>query len=508
MKTSYSKILRRRKNSIERRLGAKSYPQSPGPLLSGANIHYEMAARTEAMSYGGMGAIDLMVRGIGLCEEINDRVRVFKRHLPYWESDHVLNIAYNALVGGTCLEDIELRRQDAGFLNALGAGRIPDPTTAGDFTRRFSEESILALMEAINESRTKVWRHKASAQKKPRLMERAYIDNDGTIAETFGKCKGGMGLSYKGTWGYAPLIVSLANTREVLYLVNRPGNAASQQGWACWADRAIDLLEGHAQTICLRGDTAFSSTKHFDRWDARGIEFIFGYDACPNLVKIAEGLGKKAWEALERPPKYEISTRGRTRGVRHKEAFIKEKGYKNLKLRSEEIAEFEYQPARYCKKTYRMVVVRKNLTVEKGETALIDEVRHFFYVTNRDDLAAHEVVALANGRCDQENVIEQLKNGIGAMRMPVNDLMSNWAYMVMSALAWNLKAWLGLLMPEKARGEQVLGMEYRRFLHSLILIPVQVVRTGRRIICRVLAYNDWLCELFVTWERLRKLKPG
>ena len=147
--------------------------------------------------------------------------------------------------------------------------------------------------------------------------------------------------------------------------------------------------------------------------------------------------------------------------MRHKQAFIKEKGYKNLKLRSEQIAEFEYRPVRNCKKSYRMVVVRKNISVEKGEVALIDEVRYLFYITNRQDLTAQEVVALANNRCDQENIIEQLKNGIGAMRMPVDELVSNWAYMVMSALAWNLKAWFGLLAPEKARGEQLMRMEYR-----------------------------------------------
>jgi hypothetical protein len=507
VKTSYRKILGQRKRSIERRLGAKGYPQSPGPVLSGANIQYEMAARSRAMSYGGIGAIDLMVRRLGLCDEINRAVSVFKRHQPYWESDHVLNIAYNALLGGTRLEDIELRRQDEGYLDALGAERIPDPTTAGDFTRRFTPERILALMEAINVSRAKVWRHKARAQKKTHLMERAYVDSDGTIAETFGGCKGGMGLSYKGIWGYAPLLVSLANTREVIYLVNRPGNAASQEGWATWADRAIELVKGHAEKICLRGDTAFSSTEHFDRWDARGIEFIFGYGAHPNLVKIAESLGSKAWGELERPPKYEITTRGRARPARHKENFVKEKGYKNLKLRSEDVAEIEYTPARYCSRAYRLIIVRKNISVEKGEEALIDEVRYFFYITNRDDLETKEVVALANGRCDQENVIEQLKNGIGAMRMPVDNLVSNWAYMVMSALAWNLKAWLGLMMPEKMRGEEVVRMEYRRFLQNLILIPAQIVRTGRRVVYRLLVYNGWLGELFATWEVLRKLTP-
>jgi len=113
---------------------------------------------------------------------------------------------------------------------------------------------------------------------------------------------------------------------------------------------------------------------------------------------------------------------------------------------------------------------------------------------------------LANGRCNQENVIEQLKNGVNAMRMPVDDLLSNWAYMVMTALAWNLKAWFGLLLPNRKRGGEIVRMEFRRFLHSLILVPAQIVRAGRRIIFRIITYNDWLKDLFAAWERLRCLR--
>jgi len=112
---------------------------------------------------------------------------------------------------------------------------------------------------------------------------------------------------------------------------------------------------------------------------------------------------------------------------------------------------------------------------------------------------------LANGRCDQENVIEQLKNGVNAMRMPVDDLLSNWAYMVMAASAWNLKAWYGLLTPNREHGLELVKMEFRRFLHAIILLPCQIVRTARRVIYRILGYNSWLKDFFATWERLQRL---
>ncbi len=114
-------------------------------------------------------------------------------------------------------------------------------------------------------------------------------------------------------------------------------------------------------------------------------------------------------------------------------------------------------------------------------------------------------MSLANGRCNQENVIEQLKNGVNAMRMPVDDLLSNWAYMVMTSLAWNLKAWFGLLLPNARRAVELIKMEFRRFLHAIVLLPAQIVRTGRRVIYRSMNYNRWLKDLFAAWEHLRRL---
>jgi hypothetical protein len=200
-------------------------------------------------------------------------------------------------------------------------------------------------------------------------------------------------------------------------------------------------------------------------------------------------------------------TEPRRRPERVKEQIVVQKGYLNKKLMAEHVSDMTYQPNQ-CERKHRLVILRKNISVQKGERALFDEVRYFFYLSNRWDLTVEQIVSLANGRGDQENVIEQLKNGVNAMRMPVDDLVSNGAYMVMAALAWNLKAWYGLLVPDRERGLELVRMEFRRFLHAIILLPVQIIRAGRKIIYRLLGYNGWLKDFFATWQRLQKLECG
>ena len=498
---NYARAVRIRKRRIERRLRKKQWAEQAKPMMRAKNIRYQVSEKVRAIGCGGIGAFHKMVQKIGLAKEIDSRLTLLKIHLPYHESDHVLNMAYNILVGGIRLEDIELRRQDEGFLDALGAQRIPDPTTAGDFTRRFEVKDIETLMECINEARRRVW-----TQSGQDPMKVAYIDADGTIARTLAECKQGMDISYKGIWGYAPLIVSLANTKEVLFLTNRPGNAPSHLGAAQWIDRAIELVEPWAERICLRGDTDFSLTHHFDRW-AKRVDFVFGFDAVKPMVTRADSLPERAWKRLRRKPKWVVKTERRERPENVKEEIVREREYVNKKLEAEHVAEFLYQPT-HCGRSYRVVVIRKNISVEMGDLALFDDIRYFFYITTLEKLPPAEVVRIANERCDQENVIEQLKNGVNAMRMPVQDLVSNWAYMVIAALAWNLKAWFGLLMPNRERGEQVVKMEFRRFLSAFIWLPCHIIRTGRQIVYRLLSYNAWMEDFLSTWERIRHLSTA
>jgi hypothetical protein len=148
----------------------------------------------------------------------------------------VLNIAFNFLVGGKRIEHLELRRNDVVYLDALGAERVPDPTKAGDFCRRFSVADILSLMDLINRARLRVW-----AQQSPEFFDTAIIEADGKMAPADAECNQGVDVNYNGAWGYYPLVVPLANTAEPLYLVNRSGNRPAHEHAHIYLDKAIDL---------------------------------------------------------------------------------------------------------------------------------------------------------------------------------------------------------------------------------------------------------------------------
>lgn len=526
--------LKSRKQRVQRRLARANrekylrLARGAGPVFNEANIKYELADKARGVVHGGAGLMMKLAKQVGLVEAIDRRVALLRFHCPYHESDHVLNLALNALCEGTCLQDIELRRNDEVFLDSLGVAAIPDPTTAGDFLRRFDEPDVIDLMDAINEARVNVWKRQSSD-----FFDEAVIDADGTLVVTTGECKEGMDISYKGTWGYHPLLISLANTQEPLFIVNRSGNRPSEEGAAECLNRAIKLcLEAGFRRVRLRGDTAFAQTTKLDGWHDAGVLFQFGYDALPNLKQLAEDLSPEAWRPLKRGPTYVAAGKPRAKPPKIKRQIIRRRGYLQLELKSEEVAEFEYQPTA-CSRKYRMVVVRKNISREKGEAVLFDEIRYLFYITNDRARSLEEIVYGCNDRCDQENLIAHLASGVRALKAPVDNLVSNWAYMVSVSIAWSLKAWSALLLPEAsqqattskqtaekkqsmtkqtATAKQVtssspqstplstvkqtkdrrrwLRMEFKSWVNDVIKIPCQIVKQSRRIVHRLLNANE------------------
>jgi hypothetical protein len=239
-------MLAAEERSVRRRLAGALVPNSSGPVLGRGNVVYELAGRTRAVAHGGMGMVAKLVKALGLADELDASLSLLALHKPYYESDHVLNVAYNALCGGKTLDDIELRRRDQVFLDGIGAAALPDPTTAGDFCRRFDEASVMALQEAANRARLRAW----AAQPASFCSQTAVIDADATIVPTGAEAKEGIDIAYNGAWGYSALMVSFANTKEPLYFKLSGANRPSHEGVVPLYDRAVALCRALATCCC------------------------------------------------------------------------------------------------------------------------------------------------------------------------------------------------------------------------------------------------------------------
>jgi hypothetical protein len=228
------------------------------------------------------------------------------------------------------------------------------------------------------------------------------------------------------------------------------------------------------------------------------VTFLFGIDAMPNLKAIAEDRPASDWAELQRPPQYTAKGKPRKRPEKVKDRIVRERGFKTLTRHCEDVTAVAYRPTA-CQRTYRLIIVRQTIRVEEGQARLFDEIRYRFYLTNDRKATPRALVFKANDRCDQENLIAQLKGGVHALRAAVDNLVSNWAYMVMTALAWNLKAWFALSVPEHPRHKEVhreqkrglLRMEFKRFVNTMIMMPCQIVRGGHRLLYRLLSWNEW-----------------
>ena len=468
------------------------------PEISNDKSRYELSERISAIHCGGIGIVNEVIHKSGLVDLINDNIHLLKVHKPYHESDHILNIAYNIICGGNCLEDIELLRNNIPYLNALGAERIPDPTTAGDFLRRFDENSIFNLIDIVNQVNQNIWNKKI-----PKKKIDAILDIDSTIHETYGECKEKMDISYKGKWGFHPLVITEANTGNHLYAINRSGNRSSNFNAGIWIDRSIEVVKKHFRHTYLRGDTAFSLTNKFDDWDTRNISFVFGYDNHKNLILKADSLPDYKWKRLKRYKK--ASDKPRKKKKRVKQEIVESRGFKDYHLKKEYISEFSYRPVN-CGQDYRVVVVKKVLDVKMGQELLFEECRYFFYITNIYHMTPAEVVKFINGRANHENKIEQLKNGVSALKMPASEFLANQAYIIIASLAWNIKSWIGLLCPDKEKGKTIIKMEFKRFQNSLINIPCQILNSGRYTVFRLLNYNSWVELIYRMSNQLKFLQ--
>lgn len=477
----------------------------PRPVFRQRQVRLQVEQRGQVTPYGGLAlAHDLAMR-LELDKDLNRALPLLKIKMPYFESDHVLTHAYNLYAGGGCIEDIANLQHSDALKHLVGACRIPDPSTAGDFLRRFREPHLTAFQGVIDAAREKVWKQMPRARRKT-----GTVDLDSTIKEVHGECKQGADFSYNGKWSYHPFLATLAETREPLRTINRSGNTASPDGAVAVLHGVLPMVKRHFDEVRVRGDGKFYQHGIIAACRQHGARFALCMDPYAVLQEKADALPPQAWKPFSAhpvEPAPDKKSRRKRRRCRSRRA--RQRGYTNLATTREWVAEFDYtlpdsDSARsfgVAGLTFRVAVRRQQVEVSEGQERLYTEYRDRFIITDYrfGEMNTAEVVRFAYGRCDQENIIEQLKNGIAAMRMPTGELLANGAFLMAGQLAWCLRAWLSLL----ALPQETTRWEWKWFRQSFVYVAAKITHSARRAVVSLSAAHRWVEHLLIAAQRLQ-----
>jgi hypothetical protein len=430
------------------------------------------------LTYSGVVIARNLIKKLGIAEAIDQNISILERHSPYQESDHILNIVYNFLTGGEALIDIERLQEDGGFLKLLGAERVPDPTTAGDFLARFSDADIEGFQKTVEMVQDKVFFLLDKEKRK-----RATVDGDSSIHEVYGKKKEGADYSYNNKWGYNALYMSIAETGDMVYQELRSGNTYSSEGVKEKLPGIIERLKGYFGEVRFRGDSAFYDKEIVKVCDERGVEFFIVADQTGKLfgrvMEIEEGEWKPFHEGKTGGKGGRKKVQRRKKRKDHKEAVALRREL-TLKVKGKaEIASFEYQPIGW-ERAYRFVVKRTEIIDKTHQLYLDDKLcKYAYYIiaTNSKKSNAH-VMRVGQKRANQENLIKDFKDGLGLSHVPTGFFNANKVYFLVAALAWNIKTWMLNLL--KIGDGAVL--RFKRFLYQWIYQASIVSTTGRNTV--------------------------
>lgn len=448
-------------------------------------------------AYGGLALAAGLVQRLGLPKLLADGLKLLRARRPFSEADHVLTHVYNLYIGGGCIEDIGYLQGSEAVKRMLGAERLPDPTTAGDFLRRFGPAELKRLDACIDAAQRRVWKQ-CYGKRKQAL---ALVDLDSHVRPVYGAKKEGADFSYKGTWAYHPLVITLAGTQEVLRLVNRPGNVASAEDAEVHLAEVMPMLCDRFRRVVVRGDSAFCNRHIFETCERFGQRFAIVMAGYPNVQQLAESLPEHAWRPFVPRPVRERKTVPReSRRKRRKErrrATARTRRKRDLRLVRQWLTEIPYRPAR-CDRSYRLIIRRQLIEEADPQGQLFERYRYRFALTNIDDASAQDVLDLTYERCDQENVIEQLQNGVAAMRMPTGELLANAAFLTCARLAHNLKSWLAQL----ALPPETMRWEWKRFRLAFLYIAATVVHHARQVVVRLARSHRFFEPIVLAHQRL------
>jgi len=488
------------------------WPETGGEVMRLPKPHVELQQGGPITAYGGVVLVAEFLRRFRVAQTINERVHVLKLYLPYTEADHVLAHALNLYTGGTCIEDMAALQHSEAICRMLGAARLPDPTTGGDFLRRFDERvnpgSLAGLRSAVDVVQDEVW-HKLRRGRRRAKRPLATVDLDGHQKKLYGVQKEGADFSHTGHWSYMPLLLSLAQTGECLSLTNRPGNFRSSDGAAEQLDPVLPRLKECFETVLVRGDSDFDRADIRRVCEKHGAYFAFVGREHPKGGRAQQAmmLEEEQWIPFQARGSRLAEQRRRASGSRprrskhnRRRSRARERGYKELRQVNQWVSEVPYYPAD-SDETYRLVIRRQLVEHRKGQVHLFDQYRYHYIVTDLPlSMSTAEVVDETYQRCDQENLIEQLGSGLAAWRMPVAEFYGNCAWLEIARLAWNMAKWIAQL----ALPDEVVRWEWKRFRHAFVYVAAEVVKTGRRVCTRLSGSHRFAATILRAQQRLRK----
>ncbi len=465
------------------------------------SLQVEEDRRAKVTPFGGLALAVEFVRRFRVAQRIDAHLRVFKLHLPFYESDHVLAQAFNLYVGGTCIEDLAYLQHDEAARRMLGACRLPDPTTAGDFLRRFDRRSaphaLSQLRAAVDEVQDAVWRK--LSRKKRRW---ATVDLDSKIKKLYGTKKEGADFSYNGKWSYHPLMASLAETGECLAVRNRPGNFRSSEGAADLLEQLLPRLKERFKTVLVRADSDFDRADVRQVIEEHGAFFAFVARKTGPRPTLAANVDEEAWTPYHNPKRRAVVSRtSRRKKKRNRRRFkARQRGYRELRQVRQWVTEIPYRP-KGAPCAYRLVIRRQLIEEREGQQHLFDTYRYHLILTNLpNSYSPHKVIDVTYQRCDQENLIEQMGSGLPMWRMPVAEFDGNSAWLEIARLAWNLGKWIALL----CLAPEVIRWEWKRFRLAFVYIAVEVLHRSRQIVLRFSSGHRFLPSLLRAQAQLAR----
>lgn len=481
------------------------WPTTHGRVLRMPKLHPEIDERAVVTPYGGLALVEQFCRRFKVAQTIDERVHVLKQHQPFHESDHILAQALNLYVGGRTLEDLSSLQHDEAVRRMFGACRLPDPTTAGDFLRRFTPVSLAKLRGAIDAIQEDVWCALARRQGRRRGKQPvAVVYLDGHIKELFGVSIEGADFGYTGKWSYNALTVSLAGTGDCVATRLRSGNMRSSEGAADVLDEALPRLKKHFEQVLVVADSDFDRSDVRQACQRAGAFFAFVGRESRNRPKQADSI--RQWRHFRPRAERDAEQRQQRKGYRtrkrkpnRKRQRARDRKFMELRLVRQFVGETSWTPTG-TDKPLRLIVRRQIIDRHEAKQGkLFEQFRDRYIVTNMPaSWSAEEVIDATYERCDQENVIEQLGSGLAMWRMPVKQFTGNEVWMEIARLAWNVRTWIAQL----ALPEETVRWEWKRFRLAFVYLAAQVVHHAQQVWVRFASSHRFAPMLLYAHQHL------